>query len=57
MEVDAQSSASDVIGQADDALYFAKEHGRDQVRSYHSLVENGDLIQATNDDQADVELF
>lgn len=57
VEVDAQSSASDVIGQADDALYFAKEHGRDQVRSYHRLVENGDLTQATNDDHADVELF
>ncbi len=44
VEVAEQSSPSDVIGQADDALYFAKENGRDQVHSYHQLLQNGKIL-------------
>lgn len=57
VEVEAQSSSSDAIGQADDALYYAKEHGRNQVRSYQRLVEDGELAQTDTNDHADVELF
>lgn len=32
-----------VIGNADRALYYAKEHGRNQVRSFERLVAEGDL--------------
>lgn len=30
-----------VLGNADDALYYAKEHGRDQIRCFQKLVEEG----------------
>lgn len=44
VEVAEQSSPADVIGQADDALYFAKENGRDQVHSYHHLLQDGKIL-------------
>ncbi|MDD5295917.1 MAG: GGDEF domain-containing protein [Rhodocyclaceae bacterium] len=44
-----------VLGQADDALYYAKEHGRNQVHSYEDLVEAGLLTK--KEMHSDVELF
>jgi hypothetical protein len=32
---------TDVVGRADEALYFAKEHGRNQVCCYEQLVAEG----------------
>ncbi|MDT8310685.1 MAG: GGDEF domain-containing protein [Methylophaga sp.] len=43
VEVAEQSSPADVIGQADDALYFAKQNGRDQVHSYRQLLLDGKI--------------
>lgn len=40
-----------------DALYFAKEQGRDQVRSYQRLVADGDIAPVPANQQTDVELF
>jgi len=34
-----QSGPTDVIAEADEALYFAKNHGRDQARHYQELVD------------------
>jgi diguanylate cyclase (GGDEF)-like protein len=36
---------TDVVGRADEALYFAKEHGRNQVCCYERLVAEGAIAQ------------
>jgi diguanylate cyclase (GGDEF)-like protein len=41
---------------ADAALYYAKEHGRNQVRCYENLIASG-LIEKREESTADVELF
>ena len=44
-----------ILGHADQALYYAKEHGRNQVCHYDELVQSGELqSQQSNDD---VEFF
>jgi diguanylate cyclase (GGDEF)-like protein len=45
-----------VIGNADKALYFAKEHGRDQVCSYEQLMAESKLSREESP-QDDAELF
>lgn len=35
--------SSAALGNADEALYYAKEHGRNQVQSYTTLVESGQI--------------
>lgn len=46
---------SDLLVQADRALYYVKEHGRAQVAFYCDLLEQGELANAHFDD--DIELF
>ncbi len=46
---------STVLGQADEALYFAKEHGRNQVHCYETLSDQGLLHK--KEMNSDVELF
>lgn len=38
---------TDVVGRADEALYFAKEHGRNQVLCYETLLAQGAIAQPT----------
>ncbi|MNT60644.1 putative diguanylate cyclase YcdT [compost metagenome] len=45
----------EILGQADQALYYAKEHGRNQVCFYDDLVAGGHLVAKVAND--DVELF
>lgn len=54
--ITATDAPSAVIGKADEALYFAKEHGRDQVCGYEDLVARGDLAPSQLSNQ-DVEFF
>ena len=51
----AQGSPVEILGQADQALYYAKEHGRNQVCFYDDLVNSGHLAAKVAND--DVELF
>lgn len=48
-------SPVEILGHADQALYFAKENGRNQVRFYDDLVASGHLQSRVSHD--DVELF
>lgn len=51
-----QGSPVEILGRADQALYYAKEHGRNQVCFYDDLITSGQLATkvVANDD---VELF
>ena len=40
--------ATDVVGRADEALYFAKQNGRNQVAHYQTLVEQGLIAKPTH---------
>lgn len=46
---------STVVGHADEALYYAKQHGRNQVCSYEKLI--GEGVLAGEHYQSEVELF
>ena len=50
-----KGSPVEILGQADQALYFAKENGRNQVRYYDDLVAEGHFQSKVSND--DVELF
>ena len=43
-----------VIGHADQALYYAKENGRNQVHSYDRLASQGEFAAVAS---GDLELF
>lgn len=50
-----RGSPVEILGQADQALYYAKEHGRNQVCYYEDLINSGQLAAKVAND--DVELF
>jgi len=45
---------NEIVEYADKALYFSKEHGRNQVSSYQALLATGDIIQESSDHQAEL---
>ena len=57
VQVLGQQSPSDVIGMADDALYYAKENGRNQTVSHKNLLDQGKLIVTKHVDNNDVDMF
>jgi diguanylate cyclase (GGDEF)-like protein len=54
--IDPQDAAGTCIERADAALYYAKNHGRNNVQSFEALVEAGELKEKTSG-VTDVELF
>lgn len=57
VELMNQQSASDVIGMADEALYFAKENGRNQTISYKKLLAQGKIVVNEQVNNSHVDLF
>jgi len=47
-------NSTDVLGRADEALYYAKHHGRDQVRNYEELIRADHLTRHTLNTKADI---
>jgi diguanylate cyclase (GGDEF)-like protein len=43
-EIEVNDIVQDVVGRADQALYYAKDHGRNRVCSYELLLASGDLV-------------
>lgn len=41
--IDSEDDGSSAFGRADEALYFAKQNGRNRAAIYESLVDAGDL--------------
>jgi len=57
VEITSQAVPAEVLGHADEALYYAKEHGRNQLRRYETLVAEGELVVRKPQLSRDVELF
>jgi diguanylate cyclase (GGDEF)-like protein len=55
-EIRGGDTPSGAFERADKAVYYAKEHGRNQVSSYGALVARGELIEQTAI-EGDMELF
>ena len=58
VQITNQAGSSDIISQADQALYYVKEHGRNQVCCYEDLLQNSLIEQAEqNVNGGDLEFF
>lgn len=55
VRIGSQDAPSTVVGHADEALYFAKHHGRNQVCSYETLLDEHKVSPSALN--VDVELF
>ncbi len=55
VKIDMQEHTVTILEHADQSLYYAKEHGRNQVCNYHELIKAGLLEERTI--KSDIELF
>lgn len=53
--IDPRLSPAELLGRADEALYFSKEHGRNQVNGFDELVMSGKLRITTPAGQAQIQ--
>ncbi len=57
VEINNQEGVKDVIENADNALYFAKEHGRNKIYVYEDLIAEGKLSKKKEIKTGEVDLF
>jgi len=57
VQITNQSIPAQVLGHADEALYYAKHHGRNQVRQYEKLLEEGAIQPSQKIVKHEVDLF
>lgn len=57
VEIAHQAIPTEVLGHADDALYYAKEHGRNRLCQYEMLVEAGEIVPTPFAGGEEAELF
>ncbi|MDH5359143.1 MAG: GGDEF domain-containing protein [Gammaproteobacteria bacterium] len=55
VRIDSDTHSSSVLSFADQALYYAKQHGRNQLCDYHALIKAGMLTVRKID--SDIEIF
>lgn len=53
--IDPKLTPAEILGQADEALYFSKENGRNQINRYETLVSKG-LVEAPAAPETNAEL-
>ncbi|TAN50498.1 MAG: GGDEF domain-containing protein [Methylococcaceae bacterium] len=53
VQVKDQGIASEIVGEADRALYYAKEHGRNSVYFYEDLVNDGLIVDSVKSTAVD----
>lgn len=53
--IDPALTPAEILGQADEALYFSKENGRNQINRYETLVEKGLLAPSVPTANADLQ--
>ncbi len=56
VEITEQSIPTEILGFADEALYFSKDNGRNQLNQYEQLIESGKIAKQETPEN-DIELF
>ncbi len=57
VEIMSQDLPSELVDRADEALYYAKHHGRNQLHGYRQLVAAGEITPKETKVNDDIELF
>lgn len=57
VQIADQSIPAEVLGHADEALYYVKGHGRNQIASYEELVEAGEVSATHVIESSSIEYF